>query len=90
MAPKQRGIHSKLSFNAKKNFFYIVSRTLAAYACPCMRAHTISMCTHGLSVRMPTRVCMRTLRVSCCLSFPKISYIFHKHFPQINFHLIGS
>ena len=32
------------------------------------------MCTHGLSVRTHTQVCVCTLRVSCGLSFQKISY----------------
>ena len=43
-----------------------------------MCAHFLSMHTHGLSVHALMRVCIRTLRVSCSLSFLNISLFFQK------------
>ena len=45
-----------------------------------MRAHTLGMRTHGLRVRAHKHVCIRTLRVSSSLSFPKIGLFFQNKF----------
>jgi len=45
-----------------------------------MHAHTLGMRTHGLSVHAHKHVCVRTLRVSSSLSFPKIGLFFQNKF----------
>ena len=47
--------------NKCKKLSLHISGNLVTYACSCMRAHAISMRTHGLSVCTHTRVCVCTL-----------------------------
>ena len=95
MALRRYGIRSKPSLNAK-NLPYIVSGTLGCthmyvYVYACMK-HVHVELEHACAYAC---MCMHALKFPWYLFSknslfgPKISYIFHKHFPQVNFHLIG-
>ena len=89
------GIRFKPSLNVE-NLSYIVSRTLA---CACIHMYEYACMKHAYAKleHACAYMCMRTH----VLGFPwshffknslfnqKISYIFHKYFLQVNFHLIG-
>ena len=45
---------------------------------PQIHVHTLTMRTHGLSVRAHMRVCVCTLKVSCNFFFPKIVLFLQK------------
>ena len=96
MAFNLYGIRFKPSLNAE-NLSYIVSRTLA---CACIHMYEYACMKHAYAKleHACAYMCMRTH----VLGFPwshffknslfnqKISYIFHKYFLQVNFHLIGT
>ena len=58
-------------------FFFFLEPKLRTHT-QGMCVHTLSMRTYGLSVRAHTRVCIRTLRASSSLSFPKIGLFLQK------------
>ena len=68
-------------FNAKSfpfsfSFFFLEPKLRTHTQGMCV--HTLSMRTYGLSVRAHTGVCIRTLRASSSLSFPKIGLFLQK------------
>jgi len=91
VAPRLCGIHSKPSLNVE-NLSYIVSGTLACasmhvYAHAC-KEHVYTELEHGYTyacMRMHALGFSRLLFSKNSLFGPKISYSFHKNFPQVNF-----
>ena len=76
----------------QKTFHFWFLEPQHMHACPCMRTHTQAELEHAC-----VYACIHTHALGFLWPFfsqkktfilPKLSYIFHKEFPQVKFHLI--